>query len=126
MMNKLRRTNFLKIREDEFKEDFLEDIVVDSGQAIEMADIYTNILNGTMDSFASIISNNLGIVVQRLTAVTIVLMVPSLLASFYGMNVRLPLQEGNEHNFLPFTVIIALSLAFSGVLGWFFMKKRWF
>ncbi|MDA8980121.1 magnesium transporter CorA family protein [Chitinophagales bacterium] len=126
MMNKLRRTNFLKIREDEFKEDFLEDIVVDSGQAIEMADIYTNILNGTMDSFASIISNNLGIVVQRLTAVTIVLMVPTLLASFYGMNVRLPLQEGNEHNFLPFTVIIALSLAFSGVLGWFFMKKRWF
>lgn len=126
MMNKLRRTNFLKIREDEVKEDFLEDIVVDSGQAVEMAGIYTNILNGTMDSFASIISNNLGIVVQRLTAVTIVLMVPTLLASFYGMNIRLPLQEGNEHSLIPFMVIIALSLAASFVLGWFFMKKRWF
>ena len=98
----------------------------DSGQAIEMADIYTNILNGTMDSFASIISNNLGIVVQRLTAATIVLMVPTLFASFYGMNIRLPLQEGYEHSYIPFIVIIALSLVFSFVLGWFFMKKRWF
>lgn len=126
MMNKLRRTNFLKIRDEEEKEDFLEDIIVDSGQSIEMADIYTNILNGTMDSFASIISNNLGIVVQRLTAVTIVLMVPTLLASFYGMNIRLPLQEGYEHSYFPFIVIIVLSLVFSFILGWFFMKKRWF
>jgi magnesium transporter len=126
MMNKLRRTNFLKIRDSEEKEDFLEDIVVDSGQAIQMADIYTNILNGTMDSFASIISNNLGIVVQRLTAVTIVLMVPTLLASFYGMNIRLPLQEGYEHSYIPFSFIIGLSLILSFILGWFFMKKRWF
>ena len=126
MMNKLRRTDFLKIRESEKKGDFLEDIVVDSAQAVQMADIYTNILNGTMDSFASIISNNLGIVVQRLTAVTIVLMVPTLLASFYGMNIRLPLQEGYEHSYLPFIVIIGLSLLLSLILGWFFMKKRWF
>ena len=126
MMNKLRRTDFLKIRDSEEKGDFLEDIVVDSGQAVQMSDIYTNILKGTMDSFASIISNNLGIVVQRLTAVTIVLMVPTLLASFYGMNIRLPLQEGYEHSFFPFMVIIGLSLLLSFIIGWFFMKKRWF
>lgn len=126
MMNKLRRTNFLKIRDDEFKEDYLEDIVVDSAQAIQMADIYTNILNGTMDSFASIISNNLGIVVQRLTAVTIVLMVPTLFASFYGMNIRLPLQEGWEHSYIPFAAVMGVSVGISLLLGWFFMKKRWF
>ncbi len=126
MMNKLRRTNFLKIREKEEQEDFLEDIIVDSGQAIQMADIYTNILNGTMDSFASIISNNLGIVVQRLTAVTIVLMIPTLVASFYGMNIRLPMQEGYEHSYLPFIMVMSISLLLSLVLGWFFMKKRWF
>lgn len=126
MMNKIRRTDFLKIREFEDKDDFLEDIVVDSGQAIQMADIYTNILNGTMDSFASIISNNLGIVVQRLTAVTIVLMVPTLLASFYGMNIKLPFQEGYEHSYLPFIIVMGLSIGLSLILGWFFMKKRWF
>lgn len=126
MMNKIRRTNFLKIREFEEKDDYLEDIVVDSGQAIEMADIYTNILNGTMDSFASIISNNLGIIMQRLTAVTIVLMIPTLVASFYGMNIRLPFQENYEHSYIPFFVVMGISIVLSLLLGWFFMKKRWF
>lgn len=122
MMNKIRRTDFLRIREDEEKVDFLDDVIIDNSQASEMADIYTNILNGTMDAFASIISNNLGRIVQRLTAVTIVLMVPTLIASFYGMNVDLPLQNYPH----AFTVIIIITIILSLVLGRFFMKKRWF
>lgn len=124
MMNKIRRTNFLKINGNEEKEELLEDIIIDNNQASEMADIYTNIVNGMMDAFASIISNNLGTNVQRLTVVTIVLAVPTLIASFYGMNIRLPLQEGISGSLVPFYVILAISIILSALFGWFFFKKR--
>ncbi len=71
----------------------LEDIIIDNRQAMEMAKTYTDILVGTMDAFASIISNNLNIVMKTLTSLTVVLMLPTLVASFYGMNVHLPLQN---------------------------------
>ena len=90
MMNRMRRTNFLKIQGNEEQDDFLEDIIIDNGQASEMADIYTNIVNSMMDAFASIISNNLGRTVQRLTVITIVLTLPMVIASFYGMNIACP------------------------------------
>lgn len=122
MMNKIKRMDFLKIRGDEEKEDFLDDIIIDNSQASEMSDIYTNIMNGTMDAFASIISNNLGRVVQRLTAVTIVLMVPTLVASFYGMNVHLPLEEHS----MAFTIILVVSVVLSLGMGGYFLRNRWF
>ena len=87
-----------------------------------MSDIYTNILNGTMDAFASIISNNLAAIVQRLTAITIILMVPTLVASFYGMNVPLPL-ENSEY---AFVVVLLASIGMSILLAWFFLRKRLF
>jgi len=122
VMMKIKRIDFLKIRHDEDKSDFLDDIIVDNAQASEMSDIYTNIINGTMDAFASIISNNLNMVMQRLTAVTIVLMVPTLVASFYGMNVSLPL-ENHPHAFF---ILMVISVVLSAIVGYFFLKKKWF
>lgn len=69
-------------------QDLLEDLIIENKQAIEMANIYTGILSGTMDAFASIISNNQNIVMKFLAAITIVLSIPTMVASFYGMNFR--------------------------------------
>lgn len=122
MMAKISRTDFLQIKNNEDLSDYLEDIIVDTSQALEMANVYTNILNGTMDAFASIISNNLNTVMQRLTSITIVLMVPTLVASFYGMNVELPFQ----HQSGAYVIVISVSLILSLVLVLFFRKKKWF
>ncbi len=121
-MAKLGRTDFLKIKDDEDLSDYLEDIIVDNSQALEMSNVYTNILNSTMDAFASIISNNLNTVMQRLTSITIILMVPTLVASFYGMNVELPLQ----HEPKAYIFTIGISLLFSFLLVMFFRRKKWF
>jgi magnesium transporter len=120
LLMKLRRTNTLELNEDQ--DDFLEDIIVDNSQALEMANIYTNILSSTMDTFASIISNNLNTVMRRLTTVTLILMVPTLIASLYGMNVPLPM----ANNKLAFPMIIMVSLVFVGLSSLYFKKQKWF
>ncbi len=71
-------------------EDLLEDVIIENKQAIETANIYRDILSATMDAFASIISNNLNIVMKILTSITIILSVPTIIASFFGMNVPMP------------------------------------
>jgi magnesium transporter len=120
LLMKLERTNFLSLNEDE--KEFLNDLIVDTSQALEMANIYTNILSSTMDAFASIISNNLNLVMKRLTSITIIISLPVLVASVYGMNVRIPGQDSPHAFYIP--VIIAVLLA--SVLSWYFMKKKWF
>ncbi len=122
LMVKIRRTDFIHIKEDEEASDFLEDIIIDNRQAREMADIYTNILNGTMDAFASIISNNLNNVMKRLTSVTIVLMVPTLVASFYGMNVALPF-AGNSYAYL---ITMGIAVILSVGVVFIFRRNRLF
>lgn len=119
---KMKRTDFLKIRKDEDLTDLFEDIIIDNSQALEMANVYTNILNGTMEAYASIISNNLNVVIQRLTLITIILMVPTLVASLYGMNVPLPFKDSPY----AFSVIIIFSIIISLLLAWFFRRKRLF
>lgn len=119
---KMKRTDFLRIRDDEDLTDFFEDIIIDNSQALEMANVYTNILNGTMDSYSSIISNNLNMVIQRLTLVTIILMVPTLVASFFGMNVPLPFDRSNG----AFIAIIVISALISLLIAWYFQRKRLF
>jgi magnesium transporter len=119
---KMKRTDFLHIRDDEDQADLFEDIIIDNSQALEMANIYTNILNGTMDAYGSIISNNLNITIRRLTTITIILMVPTLVASFYGMNVPLPLENENY----AMGVIFAVSVVFSLLVAWYFQRKRLF
>ena len=87
-IEKLYKTKSIRLDEDQ--RDFLDDIAIDNRQAIEMTDIYSNILSGMMDAFASVISNNLNIVMKRLTVVSLVLNVPTLIVSFFGMNIKLP------------------------------------
>jgi magnesium transporter len=85
-----RLQRFRWLRDDEDALDLLEDVIIENKQAIEMANIYSNILNGMMDAFSSIISNNLNLAMRFLTVVTIVLMIPNLIFGFYGMNVHTP------------------------------------
>ncbi len=121
---KMKRTDFLGIRHDEDLADLFEDIIIDNGQALEMANIYTNILNGTMDAYGSIISNNLNITIQRLTLITIVLTVPMVVASFFGMNVAVPFQQQNT--LLAFGSIILLSILLSVAVIYYFRSKKMF
>jgi magnesium transporter len=119
---KMKRTDFLQIRNDEDKNDLFEDIIIDNSQALEMANVYTNILNGTMDAYGSIISNNLNLTIRRLTLITIILMVPTLIASFYGMNVPLPAENSPYAS----VVIIIASILVSLLVTWYFRSKRMF
>lgn len=107
------------LTEDE--QDQLEDAMVEYQQALETATIHSNILNGTLDTFASIINNNLNNVMKYLTAATIMLSVPTLMASIYGMNIGLPLQ-GSSH---AFAVVMGLSGMLSLAIGAvFFVLSR--
>ena len=86
------RGKLIKLYEED--QDILEDVLIEIHQAIEMCNIYSNILSGTMDAFASVISNNLNIVMKILTVITIVMAIPNIIFSFYGMNVSgLPYPE---------------------------------
>ena len=115
---KLQRTDFLAMTEDE--KEYLEDLIVDNAQALEMANIYTNILSSTLDAFASIIANNQNEVLKRLSVITIVLTFPVLVASIYGMNVPLPYQNSPY----AFYITVFLSLAIALMVGWFFLHKK--
>ena len=119
LKQKMKRTDFLKIRELEDHQDLFEDIIIDNSQALEMANVHSNLLNGTMEAYASIISNNLNVVIHRLTIVTIVLMVPTIVFSFYGMNVKLPFAEFGGTSYL----MILISLIISGALIAVFRKS---
>lgn len=84
-LNKIMRGKIIKLYDED--QDLLEDVLIEIHQAIEMCNIYSNILSGTMDAFASVISNNLNIVMKVLTVITIVMSIPNIIFSFYGMNV---------------------------------------
>lgn len=86
VLEKLMRGRYLKLYEED--QDLLDDVLIEVKQAIEMTNIYSNILSGTMDTFASIISNNLNIVMKRMTALTIIFAVPSIVFSYYGININ--------------------------------------
>lgn len=120
LLMKIERTNFLGLNEDE--KEFLGDLIVDNSQALEMANIYTNILSSTLDAFASIIANNQNEVLRRLSVITIVLTFPVLVASIYGMNVPIPYKDSPYAFYIP----VFLSLVISLVIGWFFLKKKIF
>ncbi len=120
LMIKLERTNFLSLNEDE--RELLSDLIVETSQALEMANIYNNILSSTLDAFASIISNNLNSVMKRLTSITIILSLPLLVTSIYGMNVAIPYANTTHAFFIP----VILSVVVSVIIAWYFMKKKWF
>lgn len=112
--------HLVKLREED--EDLLDDVRVEYDQAIEMTHVQTVVLAGMMDAFASVISNNLNIVMKFLASVTIVMSIPTMIASFFGMNVALP--WGSDPN--GFLIIIVISLITSAILTYFLWKREFF
>lgn len=119
---KVKRTDFLHINGDEDLTDLFEDIIIDNSQALSMSNVYTTILNGTMEAYASIISNNLNMVIHRLTVITVVLMVPTLISSFLGMNIPNGLPN---HPWAFYGTVIGTGI-FTAVLYWVMQKRRMF
>lgn len=114
-----RRIKNLKNQQDVLDPDLLEDVEIELRQAEETTNVYSNILTGMMDAYASVISNNLNIIMKRLTSISIILMIPTLVASLYGMNVPNNLQDSP----FGFWIILLISLLIS-VFGVFMFKKR--
>lgn len=108
VFGKVKRLPEYKRYEDDF--DLMEDVEVENNQAIEMASIYRDILSGTMDAYASIISNNLNIVMKVLAVVTLVLSIPTLIASLFGMNVDVPLSSNKAGFYIIMGVSIVVSI----------------
>ncbi len=104
VMERMNRGKVIKLYEED--EDLLEDVLIENKQAMEMSKIYSDILSGVMDAYSSIISNNLNGVMKILTAITIIISVPTMISSFWGMNVRVPMQD----NPLGFIIILIASI----------------
>ena len=102
--------------------DLLEDVIIENKQAMEMCAIYRDIMSGTMDAFASIISNNLNITMKVLTSLTMVLSVPTIIASLWGMNVQVPFADTS----MGFWFVIVLNVVCSLISFLFMYKKRMF
>ena len=100
--------------------DVLEDVIIENKQAIEMTEIYSNILASTMDFFASVISNNLNIVMKVLASVTILMAIPTIMSGIFGMNITLPISEGDPNGFL---IITLLTIAICAVVAFILYKK---
>lgn len=120
VMEKLLRGKYLKMYDED--QELLEDVIIENKQAIEMANIHTSILSGTMDAFASIISNNLNVVMKFLASVTIVMAIPTMISGFFGMNVGVPL-SGNPFAFI---YILIISLAVSLVAIFILYRRKLF
>ena len=121
VLEKLLKSERIKKYPDD--EDLLEDVIVENKQAIEMAGIYSGILSGTMDAFASVISNNQNLVMKTLAAITIVMSIPNIIAGFFGMNVSdIPLSR------MPyaFLIICVITLAIVGIAVYILKRKDMF
>ena len=117
VMEKTLRGKIIKLYDED--EDILEDAIIENKQAIEMAQIYNNILNGTMEAYASIISNNLNGVMKTLTSITIILAIPTMISSFWGMNVNLPF----ENNSFGFGILIIIAVIITAIVTVLLNKK---
>ena len=120
MAMKLRKIGIVPANDD--NDDKIDDIVTETKQGIEMSSIYNNIVSEMMTAFSSIISNKLNNIMKLLTIITIVLTVPVMFASIYGMNIQLP---GDKSPY-AFAVFVIISIMFSGLVVWYFKKKDWF
>ena len=117
-LEKILRGRIITLYEDD--QDLLEDVLIEIRQAIEMANIYSSIISAMMDAFASVISNNLNVIMKVLTSITILLTVPNIVFGFYGMNVaNLPF----DHFFwMP----IVISLVLIGIIAIILKRKDLF
>ncbi len=105
-----------------FDSELVEDVEIELRQAQETTNIYSDILSGMMDAYASVISNNLNVIMKRLTSISIILMIPTLIASLYGMNVPNSMQDNNW----GFLVVLIISFFFSIFAVVVFRFKKWF
>ncbi len=123
VLEKLLRTELIK----KYPEDseLLEDVIVENKQAIEMANIYSGILSGMMDAFASVISNNLNIVMKVLAIITIVMAIPTMIFSAYGMNVNMASMPFAQSPW-GFPIIIGMSVILSVVVTLIFINPKTF
>ena len=119
-MEKTMKGKIIKLYEED--EDLLEDAIIENKQAMEMGKIYSDILSGTMDAYASLISNNLNVVMKFLTSITLVIAVPTMISSFFGMNLALPFENSN----IGFPIIIAISVALTLFVAWWLKRKDMF
>lgn len=106
---------------DEAERDLLEDVMVELRQATQQARVSADILSNLMDAFASIISNNLNVVMKFLTSLTFIMTGPMVIASLYGMNVALP----GQHHAFAFTAVTAGSFVVSAAVALLFWKRGW-
>lgn len=119
VLEKMLRFSIIKNYPDD--RDLLEDVIIENKQAMEMGNIYRDIMSGTMDAFASVISNNLNIVMKLMTSITIILSIPTLLASFWGMNLMgLPF----ENHPAGFWMVVLVSVVASVLVMVFLWKKK--
>lgn len=110
-----------KLPVDELDADLIEDVSIEMNQAREMTGIYSNILESTMDTYANIINNNMSTVMKTLTLVSMFLMVPTLVASFFGMN----LINGMETHPLGFPFALVFSIVLTVIFWWYARRKSW-
>mgnify|MGYP000999288037 FL=1 len=118
----LHRIKNLRNYKDTYDPELVEDVEIELRQAQETTNVYSDILSGMMDAYASVISNNLNIIMKQLTSISIILMIPTLIASLYGMNVP----NGFENVKWGFWIILFVSFLFSMFGVVLFMRKRWF
>lgn len=120
LLMKIERTDFLVLNEEE--KEFLNDMIVDNSQGLEMANIYTNILSSTLDAFASIIANNQNVVLKRLSVITIIVTFPVLITGLFGMNVP----SGFERSSYAFYIVSFISFTIVAAIAFYFIRKRIF
>jgi len=122
LLLKMQRTNFIMTDNSEDTKDIMDDVIIDTSQALEMSNIYTVIMNSSAETYSSIISNNQNALMKRLTSITIILMIPTLVASLWGMNVIVPFMQGRT----PFYIIVLISFVVSIGIGYLFLRRRLF
>lgn len=119
MIERLQRSKLLEMERKD--EDLLDDVFTENRQAIGVSEIASNILSQMMDAFASIISNNLNVVMKFLASFTVILIIPTIISTFYGMNVGLPL----AHQPFAFWLLVTLSVLSALAVGLIFWRKGW-
>jgi magnesium transporter len=120
LLMKLERTNFLGLTDEE--KEYMQDLIIDTSQALEMANTYTNILTSSQYAFNSIISNHANTVMKRLSAITIILLLPILVAIVFCMNTLLPISIPS----FTFNITIVVTIIISVIISTYFIKKKWF
>jgi len=117
LLEKIRRTRILKLDSDD--QEWLDDVEIDNRQAMEMADTYSSITTGVMDAFANVISNNMNLAMKKLAVINLVMMAPTFVTSFFGMNFKLPFDDMAGYIPVSFAGLICL---ISVLLSWWLLS----